>query len=95
MWKACNNVSTQKQLHPFKSSCNVLGNKVKASKLHLSRAVLSISSRKLLNQVLKVRKQSAGKLYYISQCTTDITSASNFERSCHAKSICVMLNHVC
>ena len=41
----------KKLLRAFKSSCNMLCNKVKASKLHLPRAVLSISSRKLLNQV--------------------------------------------
>ena len=78
----------EKLLHAFKSSCNMLGNKVKASKLHLSRAVLSISSRKLLNQVFKVRKQSVGKLLQCIRSVNalQITSASSFGNSRHTAS---------
>ena len=78
----------KKLLHAFKSSCNVLGNKVKASKLHLSRAVSSISSRKLLNRVLKVRKQSVGTLLQCIRSVNalEITSASNFGSSRHTAS---------
>ena len=46
----------EKLLQAFRSSCNTLNEKVKTSKLHVTRAVVNISSRKLLNRVLKVRK---------------------------------------
>ena len=54
----------EKLLQAFRSSCNMLNEKVKASKLHVTRAVVNISSRKLLNRVLKVRKQSVGELLH-------------------------------
>ena len=78
----------EKLLQAFKSSCNTLSDKVKGSKLHVTRAVVNISSRKLLNRVLKVRKQSVGKLL---QCirsinALEITSASNVGNSRHTAS---------
>ena len=45
-------------LHAFRSCCNPLAEKIKPSKL--ANAVLNISTRKLLNRVLKARKQSVG-----------------------------------
>ena len=44
-------------LDAFTSCCNMLDENIKASKLHKTRAVVNISSRKLLNRALKVRKQ--------------------------------------
>ena len=60
----------EKLLQAFRSSCNMLDDKLKSSKLHVTRAIANISSGKLLNWLLKVRKQSVGE-YTISQCTTE------------------------
>ena len=47
-------------LRAFRSCCNPLAEKIKPIKL--ANAVLNISTRKLLNRVLKARKQSVGEL---------------------------------
>ena len=47
-------------LRAFRSCCNPLAEKIKPIKL--TNAVLNISTRKLLNRVLKARKQSVGEL---------------------------------
>ena len=50
----------KKLLRAFKGSRQPLAEKIKESKL--TKAVLNIASRKLLHNVLKLRKQSAGEL---------------------------------
>ena len=47
-------------LRAFRSCCNPLAEKIKPIKL--TNAVLNISTRKLLNRVLKARNQSVGEL---------------------------------
>ena len=47
-------------LRAFRSCCNPLAEKIKPIKL--TNAVLNISTQKLLNRVLKARKQSVGEL---------------------------------
>ena len=42
----------EKLLQAFRSSCKMLDDQVKSFKLHVTRAVVNISSRKLLNRVL-------------------------------------------
>ena len=78
----------EKLLQAFRSSFNMLDEKVKASKLHVTRAIVNISSRKLLNRVLKVRKQSVGELLRSIRAVNalDITSASGFGNSRHTAS---------
>ena len=78
----------EKLLQAFRSSCNMLNEKVKASKLHVTHAVVNISSRKLLNRVLKVRKQSVGELLHCIRSVNalEITSASSFGNSRHTAS---------
>ena len=58
-------------LRAFRSCCNPLAEKIKPSKL--ANAVLNISTRKLLNRVLKARKQSV-EVYQISYCTANVLS---------------------
>ena len=50
----------RKLLNAFKSACKPLAEKIKTSKL--TYAVSSIASRRLLQRVLKVRKQNVGEL---------------------------------
>ena len=78
----------EKLLQAFRSSFNMLDEKVQASKLHITHAVVNISSRKLLNRVLKVRKQSVGELLRSIRAVNalDITSASGFGNSRHTAS---------
>ena len=78
----------EKLLQAFRSSCNMLDDKVKASKLHVTRGVVNISARKLLNRVLKVRKQSVGQLLHCIRSVNalQITSASSFGNSRHTAS---------
>ena len=47
-------------LRTFRSCCNPLAEKIKP--IELTNAVLNIYTRKLLNRVLKARKQSVGEL---------------------------------
>ena len=59
----------RKLLHAFRSSRKPLADKIKPSKL--CNAVSNIAARKLLNKVLKVRKQSVGELL---SCIRSITA---------------------
>ena len=78
----------EKLLQAFRSSCKMLDDKVKSFKLHVTHAVVNISSRKLLNGVLKVRKQSVGELLHCIRSVNalQITSASSFGNSRHTAS---------
>ena len=66
----------------------MLNDKLKTSKLHITRVVVNISSRKILNHVLKVRKQSVGKLLQCirSAYALEITSAFHFGNPRHTAS---------
>ena len=59
----------RKLLHAFRSSRKPLADKIKPSKL--CNAVSNIAARKLLNKVLKVRKQSVGELL---SCIRSVTA---------------------
>ena len=59
----------RKLLHAFRSSRRPLADKIKPSKL--CNAVSNIAARKLINKVLKVRKQSVGELL---SCIRSVTA---------------------
>ena len=75
----------QKLLHAFRSSRKPLADKVKPSKL--CNAVSNIAARKLLNKVLKARKQSVGELLSCIRSVTALKiSTEDFGESCHTAS---------
>ena len=71
----------KKLLCAFKGSRQPLAEKIKESKL--TKAVLNIASRKLLHNVLKLRKQSAGELL---KCNALTMTATDFGESHHIAS---------
>ena len=74
-----------KLLHAFRSSRKPLADKVKPSKL--CNAVSNIAARKLLNKVLKVRKQSVGELLSCIRSVTVLKiSTEDFGESRHTAS---------
>ena len=75
----------RKLLHAFRSSRKPLADKVKPSKL--CNAVSNIEARKLLNKVLKVRKQSVGELLSCIRSVTALKiSTEDFGESRHTAS---------
>ena len=75
----------KKLLRAFKGSRQPLAEKIKESKL--TKAVLNIASRKLLHNVLKLRKQSAGELLKCIRSVNALTmTATDFGESCHTAS---------
>ena len=75
----------RKLLHAFRSSRKPLADKIKPSKL--CNAVSNIAARKLLNKVLKVRKQSVGELLSCIRSVTALKiSTEDFGKSRHTAS---------
>ena len=75
----------RKLLYALRSSRKPLADKVKPSKL--CNAVSNIAARKLLNKVLKARKQSVGEsLSCIRSVTALKISTEDFGESCHTAS---------
>ena len=75
----------RKLLHAFRSSRKPLADKIKPSKL--CNAVSNIAARKLLNKVLKVRKQSVGELVSCIRSVTALKiSTEDFGKSRHTAS---------
>ena len=75
----------RKLLHAFRSSRKPLADKIKPSKL--CNAVSNIAARKLLNKVLKVRKQSVGELLSCIRSVTALKiSTDDFGKSRHTAS---------
>ena len=74
-----------KLLHAFGSSRKPLADKIEPSKL--CNVVSNIEARKLLNKVLKVRKQSVGKLLSCIRSVTALKfSPGDFGKSRHTAS---------
>ena len=75
----------KKLLRAFKGSRQPLAAKINESKL--TKAVLNIASRKLLHNVLKLRKQSAGELLKCIRSVNALTmTATDFGESHHTAS---------
>ena len=75
----------RKLLHAFRSSRKPLADKIKPSKL--CNAVFNIAARKLLNKVLKVRKQNVGELLSCIRSVTALKiSTDDFGKSRHTAS---------
>ena len=75
----------RKLLHAFRSSRKPVADKVKPSKL--CNAVCNIAARKLLNKVLKARKQSVGELLSCIRSVTALKiSTEDFGGSRHTAS---------
>ena len=75
----------RKLLHAFRSSRKPLADKINPSKL--CNAVSNIAARKLLNKVLKVRKQSVGELLSCIRSVTALKiSTDDFGKSRHTAS---------